>query len=432
MVRPLARHAAWILCAAMAGCTSSMVPVNSTTARGPNAPSALHRGFQVLYRFHLRDGNFPEAGLIALNGTLYGTTISGGNYGMGTIYAVTGSQVVERVIYSFPGYHFHGGAAPAAPLLAIDGALFGTTYGGGNWRARNGRRIGHIREYGTVFKFVPPGSNGAEYLHLFEPKAGSNPDAGLVEAHGKLYGTASIGGSHAQGGVVYELSLTGSHYRVVHRFEGSGDGSGPQAGLLEYKGAFYGTTQAGGTSNDGTVYKLVRSGGEYRESIVYSFAGGDDGAGPVATLTEMGGALYDTTVTGGGSTCSNYGVGCGTVFKLAPTASGFTESVIHRFGGSPDGGSPFAGLTVLHGNLYGTTNAGGNRGCLTYEGCGTIFEVAPAGSGYSERILHRFDATDGYRPSAGLTLMNGILYGAAAAGGGGTSCNCGDVFSIEP
>jgi len=372
-----------------------------------------------------------RSGLIALNGTLYGTIISGGDYGDGTIYAVavTGSKAVEEVIYSFPGGH--GGAAPAAPLLAIDGALFGTTYGGGNSRTY-GHRIRHIREYGTVFKVEPPGRDGAEYLHLFEPKSGSNPDAGLIEAHGKLYGTASLGSSHAKGGVVYELSLTGSRYRVVHRFEGAGDGSGPQAGLLQYKGAFYGTTQAGGTSNEGTVYKLVRSGGEYRESIVYSFAGGDDGADPVAALTEMGGALYGTTESGGGNACAYFSQECGTVLKLTPAASGFTESVIYRFSGSPDGDWPSAGLTARRGKLYGTTNAG-TTGCLDYAGCGTIFEVAPAGSGYSERILYRFtDTTDGTRPSAGLTLMNGILYGAAAAGSGGTSCTCGAVFSIEP
>ena len=113
---------------------------------------------------------------------------------------------------------------------------------------------------------------------------------------------------------------------MVYSFAGGSDGAYPSAALTYVGGALYGTTSKGGAGGDGTVFKVTASG--TRGSVLYSFAGGSDGAGPVANLTNVGGALYGTTTYGGGE------INHGTVFRI--TTSG-TETVHHRFGFPSDG-----------------------------------------------------------------------------------------------
>lgn len=431
MFRPRAKHAAWILFLAIAGCSSSGSPTAPPIARvGESARAAVSR-FRVLYSFQNGQGaQNPSASLTAVNGALYGPS-SGGGIGYGTIYKVipSASGATESVVTTFgkgPLYGEH----PDAPLLfGSSGALYGMTDGG----CRYNNNFPH--GFGTVFRLALSQQSGSSHEHCVGPRQGFFSEAPLVEAGGRLYGTEHAGGSPKKDGVVFELRLSGSGYRVIHRFKGGADGAVPEAGLIEYKGTFYGTTESGGTSDMGTVYELRRSGRIYNERTVYSFAGGSDGRSPVAGLTELHGALYGTTANGGGNGC-DYGWGCGIVFKLTPRASGYTETVVHRFTGSPDGSGPFAGLTELHGRLYGTTIAGGDTSCYKNEGCGTVFELTPSGSGYIERILHRFNGTtQGYRPIAGLTAMNDLLYGTTPNGGDlecGAGYGCGTVFSIEP
>ena len=190
---------------------------------------------------------------------------------------------------------------------------------------------------------------------------------------------------------------------------------------MDKNGIFYGTTTAGGASGAGTVFKITRKG---VETVLYSFTGHPDGSKPVGGLAiDKAGNLYGTTTSGGSS-------GNGTVFELAiPAEVGapWTEEVLHNFGTGSDGTIPIAGITLdAAGNLYGTTSAGGSYGD------GTVFELTPSASGWTENILHHFQlGTDGGVPYASLVASsNGTLYGATTEGGAGGQSGGGTIFEL--
>lgn len=227
-----------------------------------------------------------------------------------------------------------------------------------------------------------------------------------------------------------------------HQFQGVPDGSEPGGGLVsDGSGNFYGTTLGGGLSTCGfsapfcgTVFKVtLGKNGSWKESVIYKFKGGSDGAGPSGTLLfDSAGALYGTTVTGGNDQVCN-GEGCGTVFKLSPNQSGggWTETVLYRFLGSLDVQQPGSGVVFDKvGNLYGA----GGGGCI--EECnGTIFKLALNDNGtWTESILYTFlGGTDGGFPSALVLDSGGNLYGTSASGGAINSpCGCGTVFQLSP
>ena len=249
---------------------------------------------------------------------------------------------------------------------------------------------------------------------------GANPLGGFFIVGDYLYGTASSGGSSGVG-VVLRVSTSGQE-TVLHEFSGGTDGASPQGHLVMDKdGNFYGTTNAGGVSNAGTVFKVTRRG---VERVLYSFTGKPDGANPVAGLAiDKAGNLYGTTTAGGSS-------GNGTVFKLAiPTVTGgeWTEEVLHSFGAGTDGTIPIAGVTFdASGNLYGTTSAGGSYGY------GTVFQLTPSTPSWTENILHNFElGSDGGVPYAGLVLYGGNFYGATTEGGAGGQNGGGTIFELK-
>jgi uncharacterized repeat protein (TIGR03803 family) len=249
---------------------------------------------------------------------------------------------------------------------------------------------------------------------------GANPLSGFVNVAEDLYGTASSGGSSGAG-VVFRINTSGE-VTVLHEFAGGTDGANPEGRLVMDKaGNFYGTTYAGGVSNAGTVFEVTSTG---TETVLSSFTGGLDGANPVAGLAiDTPGNLYGTTTAGGSS-------GNGTVFRLAvPTVTGgkWTEKVLYSFGTGTDGAIPVAGVTFDAGKLYGTTSAGG------VYGYGTIFQLTTSTPSWKEIILHHFElGSDGGVPYAGLILYDKNLYGAATEGGGGGSNGGGTVFELEP
>jgi uncharacterized repeat protein (TIGR03803 family) len=189
-------------------------------------------------------------------------------------------------------------------------------------------------------------------------------------------------------------------YRILYNLQGPPDEALPAAGLAYVNGMLYGTTTAGGTYNDGTVFRLHPSGGW--KDLLYSFKGGTDGANPVADLLAVNGELYGTTESGGAYSL-------GTVFKIDANGK---ETVLHSFGNGSDGAQPEASLTLLNGKLYGTTSAGGT------DGYGTVFGISAGGA---ERVLHSFSGygfgTDGGHPVAALIVIKGTLYGTTPAGG---------------
>jgi uncharacterized repeat protein (TIGR03803 family) len=268
-------------------------------------------------------------------------------------------------------------------------------------------------------------------------------------------------------------------YSVIYNFTGGTDGAFPEAGLtMDKAGSLYGTAYQGGSSDRGTVFKLVHKGSGWVLSPLYSFTGRADGGAPVARVVfGPDGSLYGTTVFGG----HNCGSGCGTVFNLKPSASAckaalcpWTETVIYSFGGFSDGANPGYGDLTFDkaGHIYGTTifggsNAqgvvykltssgggwtesaiylftGGGDGANPYssvifddagnlygttfdgaQGYGTAFQLIPSGGAWSENTQYVFQgANDGGKPFAGFALDGaGNLYGATSTvgtGGGGT------------
>ena len=188
------------------------------------------------------------------------------------------------------------------------------------------------------------------------------------------------------------LTPQGAHAQSVEtilwNFAGSPDGADPVAGVIkDSSGALYGTTELGGayggrhSTGLGTAFKLTPTSSGYTEQVIWSFGNGRDGSVPYAGLTfGPSGVLYGTT-TGGGDH------GKGTVFAFVPSGSGYAEHVLWSFGRAHDGTYPFGGVIVdPSGAVYGTTAAGGKNGG------GTVFKLTPSGSGYSESLLWSFGA----------------------------------------
>lgn len=183
---------------------------------------------------------------------------------------------------------------------------------------------------------------------------------------------------------------------VLYSFAGGSDGAGPQAGLLKFHGKLYGTTAGGGgVDDDGTVFEITKTG---KEKVLYSFQGGSDGATPEESLVEVGGALYGATRFGG--------IGHGTVFRITTAGE---ETVLYRFQGDPDGLSPTS-LIAVGDTLYGTTQSGGAYGQ------GTVFKITTNGA-YT--LLHSFENnySDGQSPTGPLISVAGTLYGTTDFGG---------------
>jgi uncharacterized repeat protein (TIGR03803 family) len=269
---------------------------------------------------------------------------------------------------------------------------------------------------------------------------GSAPNDGLIaDAAGHFYGTT-------QGqpfGSVFELVHRSSGWIVltIHTFSGA-DGSSPQGGLLmDSHGDLYGTTARGGNYDDGVVFKLVHTSTGWSEIVLHNFHYDGvtffDGRSPLSNLIQdKDGHLFGTTQLGGaGQPCT-----CGTVFELIPHPGGvWSERILYNFQGSTDGGLPVAGLIFDHaGNLYGTTSNGGNSDdsqCFSDfdTGCGVVFSLSPNGAhGWAETVLYAFTGlSDGAKPTAGLTLdSSGNLYGTTA--GDGAFFENSTVFKLTP
>ncbi|HEY5047971.1 MAG TPA: choice-of-anchor tandem repeat GloVer-containing protein [Rhizomicrobium sp.] len=356
----------------------------------------------VLHAFTgLPDGSGPAGGLIADSaGNFYGTTANGGigeesfcKTGCGTVFRLTPGGK-EKVLYAFTagtdGYGPVGGV-----IVDSAGNLYGTTIDGGSNEHCGSDSFG----CGTVFKLTAGGTESL--LHVFmggSQSDGAFPAGRLIsDSSGNLYGTTGAGGSTDSCGTAWE--------------------------------------------GCGTVFKLTPDG---TETLLHAFAGGSDGAYPAGALIEDGsGNLYGTTVAGGSSdNCGEGAHGCGTVFKIS---SNGTETILHAFAGGSDGAYPLGALfTDSAGNLYGETGAGGSTktcklGLLPKaSGCGTVFEISSTGT---ETVLHVFKgskASDGAYPGAGLIADSaGNLYGSTAGGGvagcaGGIgTVGCGIVFKLK-
>ncbi len=221
-------------------------------------------------------------------------------------------------------------------------------------------------------------------------------------------------------------------FTTLYSFTGNPDGAGPfQANLLDLNGTLYGTTSLGGTYHLGTLFRRNSQG---KETVLYTFTGGADGAYPNTGLVQdKNGKLYGTTQNGGDLSCLDFGKmfpGCGTVFQLDTNG---VLTVLHAFTGGTDGAGPQGLITDSSGNLYGTTFYGGDLGCPSGIGCGVVYSMDTSGN---ETVLYNFSGgTDGWLPNTFLTRDRaGNLYGVTVNGGNSADCagnGCGVVFKLD-
>jgi hypothetical protein len=358
------------------------------------------------------------------------------------------AQYTESLLYEF---HYTDGLSPVNFLFDPSGTIYGVSSSGGSALGCTG--------CGNVYKLVPTSSGPwtQTVLHTF----GGPPDAGIPfwgvveDSSGNLFGaTVGNGTASCSCGAVYELSPNGDGtftYKVIYSFTDGADGRGPLGVVIGPDGNLYGDAQAGGTpacavfsSGCGTIFQLsppAVEGDPWNETTLYTFTGGRDGLGPQVPIFDHAGNLYGFASNGGNSNsayCASL-LGCGTVFRLSPSSSGWQFSVLYSFTQST-GANPAQNAPVLDaaGNIYGT-NAFGGRSCASFSiGCGTIFKIAPTASGpWTFSLLHAFTGnSDGAEPLGALALdASGNVYGTAFNGGStscGSSIGCGTVYKISP
>ncbi|HUO29480.1 MAG TPA: choice-of-anchor tandem repeat GloVer-containing protein [Bryobacteraceae bacterium] len=354
----------------------------------------------TIYSFtDIQDGGFPQAGLVmSSSGVLYGTTYYGGTSGWGTVFELTqgtGGKWTETTLYNFTGGT--DGATPVSDLtIGTNNVLYGTAYYGG------------AHGYGAVFALTPP-STGTTWTE-----------------------------------------------KVLYSFASGNDGAYPAAGvaLSSSTGVLYGTTYQGGNEGCGTVFQVAPGkNNTWTEKVLYAFQGAADGCYPDADLafSSSTSILYGTTSQGGEFTISpNTYPGWGTVFQLAPAGGGvWNETVLYTFTGGTDGGTPESNLIIGPGTvLYGTTFWGGNGSDCPIggyqQGCGTIFELTPAGGGvWKQSILYAFTGANstGTHPYRNILResTSGTLVGTTYAGGAAINVcfpesypGCGTAFTLKP
>jgi uncharacterized repeat protein (TIGR03803 family) len=314
---------------------------------------------RVLYSFMFngQDGYGPRGGVIFdAAGNLFGTTLSGGAYGYGSVYELTlsGRKWVEKVLYSFAA-NGKDGVQPAASLTFDSaGNLYGTTCSGGAFSS------------GTVFELSPAknGGWGERVLHSFNNngKDGSCPSSGVVlDSAGNLYGTTNSGGQYLAG-TVFELFKASGIWRerVLYSFNPRANGANSPVGLtMDTAGNLFIPAYNGGTYREGAICELSPSaGGSWTEKVILVFDGSNGAYPYVSLILDAAGNLYGTTRGGEGN-----------VFELAPAADGtWTQTVLYTF---PSDSEPSGVIFDAAGNLYGETMVGG-----AYSG-GSVFEVTP-------------------------------------------------------
>ncbi|MFZ0774389.1 MAG: choice-of-anchor tandem repeat GloVer-containing protein [Limisphaerales bacterium] len=414
------------------------------------AASASAQTFTVLYNFSGgADGGNPGSTLaIDTSGNLYGAAFTGGlGYGTAFELSPSASGWTFNTLYSFQGFPANDGAGPVGILIGPEGALLGTTQGGG----KKCKGVAIYDGCGTVYELTPPPTRTERVLYRFTGGSDGILPYGLqpLALHdGTLYGTAFLGGAYGECisnykcGASFQLTPptgTGTWHETVTWDFGSGSDGAELASsvIFDNAGNMYGTTIAGGDGTAcfvqghtgcGIVYELSPSSSGWTETTLYNFLGESDGGAPYPGLVfDSAGNLYGATAYGGSG-------GGGTIYELSPSSGGWIHSVLYSFaatGAGPNGQcyncpGPYATLIIDgSGNLYGTTY---NDGVY---GRGMVFELAHSGAGWTFTDLHDFTGgSDGADVWAGLVRdRNGDLYGATHDGGAN---GYGVVYEIAP
>ncbi len=335
---------------------------------------------EVIYSFAGdEDGEYADTD-VAIDGAgnLYGSTVLGGDFGSGTVWqlAPSGTSWMHTVLYSFTS-GTDGGEPYKGVTVDAQGNLYGIhAFTGGDDGSGPGARVA-VDPQGNVYGMTPTGGAfGLGTIYQLHPRAngnytfkvihtftggtdGSSGSAGkMILRNGYFYGAATTGGAFGSG-TVFELTPTPTgewDFRTLYSFRGQPDGVFPYGALLfDRSGNIFGTTYYGGVNGLGAVYQLApRPTGEWRERVLYSFAGGGDGNSPISQMNfDSVGNLYGTTSEGG--------LGSGTIFKLTRGQDGsWVESLPHLFQGPPDAAFPYSGMSNRGGSFYGATTHGGD------------------------------------------------------------------------
>jgi uncharacterized repeat protein (TIGR03803 family) len=403
------------------------------------SPAAQAQTFKVMHAFTGKtDGGWPYGGVtIDSSGNLYGTTYVYGAKQFGTVYRIKAGGTFNT-LYTFTDGK--DGAFPAGRVVfGPNGTLYGMTQVAAGYTT-----------YGTVFNLKPPATCGTSFCPwkittLYTFKGAPDCDAQTssygdlaFDTKGNIYGATWKGGAKNEG-CVFKLTpnTTGGYTeKVIYSFGAtSTDGQNPFTGVtLDKAGNLYGTTSYGGYHAGtncsyfgcGTVYELVASSTGYTEKLLYAFKGVGDGMYPFGSVIfDSSGNLYGSTEDGGFS-------GAGAAFKLTPEANGTWSygTPLYEFSATGTFCGPYGNLALdAADNLYGTTYCSG--------GYGNVFKLTPAGAYTS---LHNFtDGSDGSNPISNVTFdAKGNLYGTDSSGANQTCTNsgpntgCGVVWKITP
>lgn len=392
-----------------------------TLAMLSGAP-ATAAAYAPVYDFAGADGQQPNGELVTDGQRrLYGTTAFGGAHSGGTVFRLTksGKNWTQEVLFDFPaGQNPRGGVTHGQ-------AIFGVTQAGGAFGQGSVWRLDANGTLTTLHDFNPTGGQDG-----FFPEAGL-----VLARDGMLYGTTagqqpqdgSVPGPNVIYGTVFRVSQDGdpSKYAVLHVFGAAGDGQTPGHGrfFVNSGGVLTGTTSLGGTDNEGTVYQLSppRHGQTvWKEKVLRSFSGtGFDAVGPLSGVVRgLDGKFYGCAAGGHN--------GNGAVYAVDAAGN---EQVIYNFGdqaNDPAAASSCAVTVDPAGTLYGTSTGGGANANK-----GTLFRVAPDGAGgWTETVLHSFGGSgDGQIPNYAPLRRGKVLYGTAPAGG---AHGDGMVFSLKP
>jgi uncharacterized repeat protein (TIGR03803 family) len=386
----------------------------------------------ILYSFTGNaDGGFPEGGLIAdASGNFYGTTTSDGTGHNGVVFELSPpapgkTAWTQTTLYTFKGGK-DGGIPQAALTLDTKGALYGTTYAGGNSSANDG----------VVFKLIPPSKGKTAWtenvLWTFSGgNDGSEPTSSLIlDAAGNVYGTTTGGGTGVVG-TVFELTPPGAGGHawtetVLYNFTGNADGGEPYGNMLfGQDGNLYGTSAAYGDNNNGTIFRLVApasQGGAWNFGLLHAFSGKRDGQTPRDGLIQgSDGTLYGTTAGFDGY---------GNVFSLKPDGSAYF--VIYTVPGLPQdytGAGPWRTVSMdASGALWGATLADGKNSA------GTVFKLTPPASGktaWGKTVVHRFQqGASGQFAYTTVLIGKGVITGTTMGAGSQSGFFPGTVWQI--
>lgn len=319
-----------------------------------------------------------------------------------------------QVVYTFQpktGYGPYNGV-----IFDAAGNMYGATFAGGTAGCDKGVQGG----CGVIFELSPTGDGTWTYSELYNFTGGvdgSHPFSTLVmDAAGNLYGT-TFGKNNGAGsglGTAFELSPTASgawKFTLLHTFAGGKDGRTPAGTLaLDQSGNVYGSTWYGGSNDLGVVFQLsATSNGTWKETLLHSFTGCQDGGIPNGVVADAKGAIYVTAQRGGVACGIN---GYGVILELSPQNGRWKQSIVHTFTGGVDGSNPAMLTFSSNGTLYGIAASAGR-------GYGLAFQLTPKPNGnWSLLVLHDFDGQNGLYPNS-IAENGGNLYGTTDNGGFG-------------